>query len=53
MIYLSENHFFKLKMGIGIDTNNYIELMSLKLLLVFAGENVSKTFIFLMIQLQS
>ena len=35
-LHLSENHFFHLKMGLGRGTNNYAELLSLKLLLLFA-----------------
>jgi ribonuclease HI len=39
-MYLSDNHFFKIKMGLGQGTNNYVELMDLKLLLQFVGEKV-------------
>jgi ribonuclease HI len=38
VLYLSDNHFFKIKMGLGQGTNNYAELMALKLLLQFSGE---------------
>jgi len=37
-LYLSESHFFELSMGLGEGTNNYAELMSLKLLMIFAVE---------------
>ena len=37
-LYLSDSHFFSLTMGLGAGTNNYAELMSLKLLLIFATE---------------
>jgi ribonuclease HI len=38
MIFLSESHCFKLKWGLGPGSNNYAELMALKLLLTFVGE---------------
>jgi ribonuclease HI len=38
ILYLKENHFYKIKMGLGPGSNNYVELMSLKLLLTFVGE---------------
>jgi ribonuclease HI len=34
----STTHLFKIKIGLGPGTNNYVELMSLKLLLLFAIE---------------
>jgi ribonuclease HI len=37
-IYLSDQHYFYLRAGLGIDTNNYSEIMALKLLLLFATE---------------
>jgi ribonuclease HI len=43
IIYLSDNHLFKLKMGLGPGRNNYAELMSLKLLILFAEEKGVKT----------
>jgi ribonuclease HI len=43
LLYLKENHFFKMKMGMGSGTNNYVELMSLKLLLLFVGEKGVKS----------
>jgi ribonuclease HI len=43
LLYLSAHHFFKIKMGLGPGTNNYVELMALKLLLVFAGEKGVKS----------
>jgi ribonuclease HI len=38
VLFLSDNHFYKIKMGLGQGTNNYVELMALKLLLQFVGE---------------
>jgi hypothetical protein len=37
-LYINENHFFKIKMGLGLRTNNYVELIPLKLLLHFLGK---------------
>jgi hypothetical protein len=37
-LYLSNKHLFKIKMGLGPGTNNYVELLALKLLLQFVGE---------------
>ena len=39
VLYLTESHYFILSMGLGGGTNNFVELMSLKLLLMFALEN--------------
>jgi hypothetical protein len=38
ILYLSESHHFKIKLGLGQGSNNYVELMSLKLILHFANE---------------
>jgi len=38
LLYLSDSHFFVLSFGMGEGSNNYAELMSLKLLLIFAVE---------------
>ena len=38
LLYLSENHFFELIAGLGEGNNNLAELLSLKLLLIFAAE---------------
>ena len=38
VLFLSDSHFFKLNMGLGFDSNNYAELMALKLLILFARE---------------
>ena len=38
VLFLTESHFFVLSMGLGGGTNNFAELMSLKLLLMFAVE---------------
>ena len=37
-LYLSDSHYFSLTMGLGAGTNNFAEIMSLKLLLIFATE---------------
>ena len=41
-LYLNPNHYFKISMGLGFGTNNYVELMTLKLLLCFAIERNCK-----------
>lgn len=38
VLHLSEDHYFKIKMGLGRGTNNYLELNSLRLLLIFSLE---------------
>lgn len=38
VLYLNKNYFFKLQSGLGRGTNNYTELLSLKLVLLFATE---------------
>jgi ribonuclease HI len=38
VLYISPSHFYKLKWGLGQGSNNYVELMVLKILLTFAGE---------------
>jgi len=38
LLYLSDSHHYVLTFGLGEGTNNYAELMSLKLLLIFAVE---------------
>ena len=38
VLFLTESHYFVMSMGLGEGTNNYAELMSLKLLLIFALE---------------
>jgi len=38
VLHLSASHFFILSMGLGAGSNNYAELLSLKLLLIFALE---------------
>ena len=37
-LYLNQSHFFQISLGLGTGTNNYAELMTLKLLLCFAIE---------------
>jgi ribonuclease HI len=37
-IYLSEQHYYYLRAGLGPGTNNFSEIMALKLLLLFAVE---------------
>ena len=38
VFYLTESHYFFLSLGLGGGTNNFAELMSLKMLLMFAVE---------------
>jgi hypothetical protein len=38
VLYLSDLHFYKIKMGLGQGTNNYVEVMDFLLLLKFACE---------------
>jgi ribonuclease HI len=38
ILYLSESHYYSMTFGFGTGTNNYVELMSLKLLIAFAIE---------------
>ena len=38
VLFLSDSHFFAMSLGLGGGTNNFAELMSLKLLLMFALE---------------
>jgi len=42
IFHLSDSHFFVLSAGLGEGSNNYAELMSLKLLLIFAIEKGCK-----------
>ena len=37
-LFLTQNHYFKISLGLGAGTNNYAELMTLKLLLCFTIE---------------
>ena len=37
-LFLNQNHYFQISLGLGAGTNNYGELMTLKLLLCFATE---------------
>jgi ribonuclease HI len=37
-LFLTEQHFFHLRAGLGPSTNNYAEIQALKLLLLFAAE---------------
>ena len=39
ILYLSDDHFFHLKFGLGEGTNNRAELRTLYMLLIFAHEN--------------
>lgn len=43
VLYLSQNHFFALSMGLGVGINNYAELMGLKLLMLFSIEQWCKS----------
>ena len=36
LLFLSDSHYFELTMGLGEGSNNFVELLSLKLLLIFA-----------------
>ena len=38
VLFLTDSHFFAMSLGLGGGTNNFAELMSLKLLLMFALE---------------
>jgi len=38
VLFLSDNHYFKIAIGLGEGSNNYAEILSLKLLLAFATE---------------
>ena len=42
MLFMSHSHYFKIKMGLGNGTNNFAELMALKLLLCYANERGCK-----------
>ena len=41
-LFLNPNHHFQIPMGLGTRSNNYVELMTLKLLLCFAIERNCK-----------
>jgi len=43
ILHLLDSHLFKLKMGLSQGTNNFAELLTLKLLLFFAGEKDLKS----------
>ena len=38
ILYLSNQHYYNIRMGLGPGTNNYVELQSLRLLLIFARD---------------
>lgn len=38
VLFLSDSHYFKIKMGLGLGIKNYVELMALKLLILYARE---------------
>jgi ribonuclease HI len=47
ILFLTQNHSFKISMGLGLGTNNHAELMALKLLLLFeVDKNISSLHIF-------
>ena len=47
MIYISNEHFFSFKVGLGIGSNNFAEICALKLLLTLARErNIVKLQLF-------
>ena len=39
MLYISDDHFFSFKAGLGMGANNFAELCALKLLLILARRN--------------
>ena len=39
MLYITNEHYFSFKAGLGLGTNNYAELCALKQLLTFVGRN--------------
>ena len=43
LLFLSDTHFFELSFGLGEGTNNFVEFMSLKILLIFAAEQGCRT----------
>ena len=43
LLFLSDTHFFELTFGLGEGTNNFVEFVSLKLLLIFAIEQGCRT----------
>ena len=47
ILYLTETHFYELVAGLGEGSNNFAEIMSLKLLLVFAAEKGCRNFNFM------
>ena len=47
MLYILYDHYFSFKAGLGFGTNNFVELLGLKLLLTLALEkHISKLHIF-------
>ena len=47
MLYIFYDHYFSFKAGLGVDTNNFVELLGLKLLLTLAlDKHLSKLQIF-------
>ena len=38
LLFLSDSHWFEISAGLGEGTNNYVELLSLKILLLFTME---------------
>ena len=42
-LFMREGHLYKIKMGLGEGSNNFVELFSLKLLLIFAAEKGCNT----------
>ena len=39
VLFISDAHFFSFKVGLGMGTNNFVELCALKLLLYLAKRN--------------
>ena len=50
LIFLSDSNFFELTLGLGEGSNNYVELLSLNLLLIFASKKGCRRINFLVTQ---
>ena len=42
-LFIREGHSYKITMGLGVGSNNFVELLSLKLLLIFPAEKGCST----------
>ena len=45
ILFLREGHSFKITMGLGEDSNNFAELLNLKILIIFATEKGCRTLV--------